>query len=105
MDVYTNAEIFSSYAKSIGKFLDRGGVIVWGIVPTGEYDDIKKETSESLIKLWEEQADVLAPLGFSREALIKQTLITPSCGTGSLPPDLARKVLDLTRDVSKELRK
>jgi hypothetical protein len=35
LDVYTNAEIFASYAASIRKFIDRGGVIVWGIVPTG----------------------------------------------------------------------
>ena len=35
LDVYTNGEIFSSYAASIRKFLDRGGVLVWGIVPTG----------------------------------------------------------------------
>ena len=35
LDIYTNAEIFAAYATAIGKFLDRGGVIVWGIVPTG----------------------------------------------------------------------
>ncbi len=35
LDIYTHAEIFSAYATSIQKFLDRGGTIVWGIVPTG----------------------------------------------------------------------
>jgi hypothetical protein len=34
MDVYLNAEIFATYAGSIKRFLDRGGVIAWGIVPT-----------------------------------------------------------------------
>jgi len=103
-DAYGYFDRLALEKTALGNYLTEGKILAWGIVPTGEHDDIKKETSESLIKLWEEQADVLAPLGFSREALIKQTLITPSCGTGSLPPDLARKVLDLTRDVSKELR-
>jgi len=30
MDIYTNAEIFASYAGSIQQFLDRGGVLVCG---------------------------------------------------------------------------
>ena len=33
LDVYTNGEVFTSYAPSIRRFLDRGGVLVWGIVP------------------------------------------------------------------------
>ncbi len=35
MDIYTNAEIFSTYAISIKRFHDRGGILVWGIVPAG----------------------------------------------------------------------
>ena len=43
MDIYTNGEIFSSYTQSIKRFLDRGGVLVWGIVPTG-YELFAKES-------------------------------------------------------------
>jgi hypothetical protein len=35
LDVYTNAEIFAACNRSIKSFLDRDGVLVWGIVPTG----------------------------------------------------------------------
>ena len=33
LDVYSNGEVFASYSGSIKRFLDRGGVLVWGIVP------------------------------------------------------------------------
>lgn len=42
MDIYTNAEIFSAQAPQVEKFLERGGVIVWGIVPTG-HEEFGKE--------------------------------------------------------------
>ncbi len=47
LDIYTNAEIFSSYAKSVRRFLDRGGVIVWGIVPTGSETFEPKQLAHS----------------------------------------------------------
>ena len=47
MDIYTNAEVFSSYAASIKRFLDRGGVIVWGIVPTN-FEPFEKENIDLL---------------------------------------------------------
>ena len=48
LDIFQNGEIFSSYSKSIKKFLDRGGVIAWGIVPT--LDDPFNETPDTLIE-------------------------------------------------------
>jgi hypothetical protein len=48
LDVYTNAQIFSGYAASIRKYMDRGGTIVWGIVPTG-VDAFEKENFQSHI--------------------------------------------------------
>jgi hypothetical protein len=34
LDVFSNGEVFAQYAPSIGKFLDRGGRLVWGMVPS-----------------------------------------------------------------------
>lgn len=47
LDVYTNGEIFSSYASSIKKFLDRGGTLVWGIIPTNS-EPFEKENIDTL---------------------------------------------------------
>ena len=33
LDVYTNGEVFTSYSSSIKRFLEKGGVLSWGVVP------------------------------------------------------------------------
>ncbi len=85
-------------------FLEQGSILAWGIVPTSEAEQITKESPESLADLWENQAKQLARGKWDLPALLKQSLITPSCGTGALTPKMARRVLELTRDVSKILR-
>ena len=45
LDIYTNNEIFVSYAKSVQRFLNRGGTLVWGIVPTNFEPFEKEDTS------------------------------------------------------------
>jgi methionine synthase II (cobalamin-independent) len=85
-------------------FLKRGGIIAWGIVPTSEKEYIEQETAESLLARWEAQAAQLVNDSWDYQSLLRQTLITPSCGTGSLPLAHAKKVLALTRDLSKLLR-
>ena len=65
---------------------------------------VERESTASLVKRWEEQASLLAGGGWDTEALLQQAIITPSCGTGSLSPELARKVLRLTGEVAAELR-
>ena len=77
LDVYTNAEIFSSYAGSIRKFLDRGGIIVWGIVPTG-FETFALENVPSLISRLEAVWDALCSKGIDRERLIAQGMLSPA---------------------------
>ena len=69
-----------------------------------EEEVIVKETAESLVKKWEEQAAQLTTDRWTTAAILEQTMITPSCGTGSLSLELAEKVLSLTSDVSATLR-
>ncbi|MEE4600912.1 MAG: hypothetical protein V2J65_06500 [Desulfobacteraceae bacterium] len=77
LDVYTNAEIFASYAKAIRKFLDRGGVIVWGIVPTG-FETFQKEDMHSMIERLENVWRVLWGKGIDKEQMIARSLISPA---------------------------
>lgn len=77
MDVYTNAEIFSSYAKSIKKFLDRGGVIVWGIVPTG-FEAFQQEDLPSMIHRLETVWQILWDKGVDRDQMIAGSMISPA---------------------------
>ncbi|MEJ2157545.1 MAG: hypothetical protein P8X96_19615 [Desulfobacteraceae bacterium] len=77
LDVYTNAEIFSSYAASIRKFIDRGGVIVWGIVPTG-FEAFEKEEASSMIQRLEDVWKILWSKGIDREQMIAQSMLSPA---------------------------
>ncbi len=90
--------------EQLHAYLDQGRILAWGIVPTSDHEIIAQESCDRLVSLWEEQARQLVRPGRTLASILGQTLITPSCGTGSLPPVLARKVLDLTRDVSKILK-
>ena len=86
------------------KFISSGKLIAWGIVPTGDVQDIRKETTDSLVRQLEEKITLLEALGISKETIISQSLITPSCGTGSLSLEMARRVLELTQKVSARIR-
>jgi hypothetical protein len=77
MDLYTNGEIFSSYAGSIRRFLDRGGVIVWGIVPTG-FEAFSQEETPSLIRRLENVWEILEARGVDRQLLISRSMLSPA---------------------------
>jgi hypothetical protein len=77
LDVYTNGEIFGSYASGIKKFLDRGGVITWGIVPTN-FEPFEKENIDSLEILLEDVWSRLMDKGIDRDLLIARGQISPA---------------------------
>ncbi len=103
-DAYTYFDNFLLYREELCAFLGRGGVLAWGIIPTGDPQTVADESAPTLFRRWLEQLHRLAALGFSEEQLAAQTLIAPSCGTGSLPRDLAEKVLTMTSTTSRLAR-
>jgi hypothetical protein len=103
-DAYAYFDKLLLFKDGLQSFLDRGGIIAWGIVPTLEPEDIAAETADSLFEKLEGQLSQMEGLGFDRSQVLNQTLITPSCGTGSLSLELAEKVLQMTRQVSERIR-
>ncbi len=77
LDIYTNAEIFASYGPSIGRFIDKGGIIVWGIVPTG-FELFEQEQVASLIERIENVWNTLARKGIDKQLLIQRSLLSPA---------------------------
>ena len=104
-DAYGYFDRIITCRDELHNFLARGSIIAWGIVPTSEAKHIEQETPESLVVLWEKQAKMLSDSSRDISAILQQSLITPSCGTGSLSPEMAERVLMLTREVSERLRK
>jgi len=103
-DAYSFFDKLAALTDQVDGYLDRGDILAWGGIPTGKPYDIEKESAESLTKLWEHQIKKLVRPGRDQADLLRQTLITPSCGTGSLRLEHAEKVLQLTKDVSANLR-
>lgn len=91
------------YPGDIKKFLNRGGALAWGIVPTGAFTGT--ETADSLIARLETGMKRLEHEDIDRKTILRQSLITPSCGMGSLTPDKAEAILKLLREVSDKMRK
>lgn len=101
-DAFNYVENFILYEKSIIDFVDNGGYIALGVVPTDSDElkkidkfDILKHTKGALLKL----KDVIG------EELIKTRIfITPSCGMGALTEEEANKVLLILKFITTELQ-
>ena len=102
-DAYSYFDKLMLFADGLVSFIDRGGILATGIVPT-DPEFIEAEDCDGLVEKWFEQLDQLERLGLDRERIFAQTLITPSCGTGTASPEQALRVLELTRDVSAAIR-
>jgi hypothetical protein len=77
LDIYTNAEVFAAYAPSIRRYLERGGGLVWGIVPTN-MEPFNREDMESLEKRLESVWAVLGRNGIDRGFLLSRSLLSPA---------------------------
>jgi methionine synthase II (cobalamin-independent) len=101
-DAFGYLETLSLYPEKVKAFLERGGILAWGIVPTRE-EDLVKETVESLVDRFKKGNETLQKKGVDR-VLLRRSILTTSCGTASLPVALAEKACRLTADVSRRLR-
>jgi methionine synthase II (cobalamin-independent) len=100
-DAYGYLETLSLYPKELKAFLERGGILAWGIVPTSEA--ILKEDVHTLVKRFKDGVETLVKKGID-PAFLQRSIITPSCGTASLSIPLAERVCRVTAEVSKRLR-
>jgi hypothetical protein len=105
LDVYTNGEAFTAYAPSIKKFLDKGGIIIWGIVPTN-IESFEKENVENLTKRLEGLWDSLAGRGIDRELLIKNGMLSPAtcCLVNPDAEKTVEKAFSVVNELSQRLR-
>jgi methionine synthase II (cobalamin-independent) len=104
-DAYDHMQGITLYPVELRAFLERGGILGWGIVPTLDKDAAATETVPSLLARFDEGVARLERKGFDRELLLRRALITPSCGAGGvLTEPLAERVLGMLRQLSIILR-
>ncbi len=100
-DAWGFARHLALYADEVGAFLERGGMLAWGIVPAGP--EAAAAQVPELVDRLEEGIELLAARGVDRRMLLEQAFVTPSCGLGSLDEVTAARALELTRRVSESM--
>lgn len=103
LDAYQYFDRFALYRKQCFDFWDRGGIVAWGMVPTSEEAVIDAVSAEELAERWKDQVKGLCGDERSVESVLRQSLVTPSCGCGTLSERHAERVAVLTRDLSRIL--
>lgn len=101
-DSYSYGNTIALYPE-VKDFMDRGGVIAWGIVPRED----KFLQNEAVKNLLDRLTDCMAGLerkGVSRDKLLKQSLITPACGLEPASEEGAEKALELLAELSTAFR-
>ncbi|MHB1421304.1 MAG: uroporphyrinogen decarboxylase/cobalamine-independent methonine synthase family protein [Bacillota bacterium] len=100
-DAFSYFDSFALYRSGVKDFLSRGGTLAWGLIPTSE--SVMGLTAMDLVSLFRRQVDTLVAKGISYDALLNNSLITPSCGAGNLSGPIAEKIYALTAEVSNYL--
>lgn len=101
-DAYEFGETIAYYPIQMRDFLEKGGIVAWGIVPTSE--KVRQETPESLSDKLDERITNLARKGIDRELIRERCLLTPSCGTGSLALEISNEIFEKLALLSQLLR-
>ncbi len=103
-DAYNYFENFFIYSDDMIDFLNRGKVIAWGIVPTeapeGNIDNLVKEITNK----FEDQVEFFVSKGLDKDFILRRSLLTHSCGLGTVSEEEADKALILLNKVSENIR-
>lgn len=98
-DAYNYFTGMTLYPDALKRFLARGGILAFGIVPTS--DKIREETPALLSSRLAGHLRTLGEkTGMSSAAIAGRSLITPSCGTGTLSEELTDSVFRTIRGVT-----
>lgn len=97
-DAYGYFTSMKVYTDQLKVYLTRGGLLAWGLIPTSQI--VLDLTADDLIALFEQYVDSFVQKGIEQSLLIKQSLITPSCGVGNCSINVAEKVYELTEQVA-----
>jgi hypothetical protein len=99
IDAYTTAKEFLLYADTITGYMERGGVVAWGIVPA----DLQIFVTETTSSLYKKYLDIRTQLctRMPEDLFDAQSLITPSCGIRFADRASSCSIMQAAADISK----
>jgi methionine synthase II (cobalamin-independent) len=95
-DAYDYMTSMLVVAEPLNCFLERGGVLSWGIIPTGS--TVMSENISSLRQRLENNIADLVKRGVDETLLRLQSMLTPSCGLGTLTLEAAEHIAELMHE-------
>ena len=102
-DAFEFGETIAMYPDHVKRHLEEDKTLAWGVVPTGAA--LGQQTVDSLIAHYERMVDHLVEkAGVDPRLVREQTLLTGSCGTGSMQMADAERVFELTAATAAALR-
>jgi hypothetical protein len=90
------------YPLELRAFLNRGGILSWGIVPASRSKGDFQPAD--LRKVLAERAGQLVAKGIDPGTLYRQSMLTPSCGLGTETEEHAERVLDTVAELAALVR-
>ena len=97
-DAFDYMDYFLLYREEILKFLENGGTVAWGVVPTTSFTG--QETLDDLKMQLEKGLNTFYEWGIDRSTVAERSIITPACGVGAIDPDKAERILELLSGLS-----
>jgi methionine synthase II (cobalamin-independent) len=102
-DAFAFGEGLALYAPQIGPYLEKGGILAWGVVPTTPL--ISEITVGDLEKRQLELVAHLAAQGVDESLIWRQAMLTPSCGMGTMSEREAELVMSKLGALSERIQK
>jgi hypothetical protein len=103
-DAYEHGAALIQAAEAVAGFLDRGGILGWGIVPA-DPGALAQEHADLLAQRLDRAVDYLAASsGLDHDRILAASLITSSAGLANLPVEPAEQALRMCAAVSRRLR-
>ena len=105
LDAYKYSQNLSLFSKDLNIFLQNGGKIAWGIIPTLDAKALENMDLKKAVSVFEKAVKYLTKKGIDEKIIIENSLITPSCGAGALSEELAEKAMHLTKELSDNIKR
>jgi hypothetical protein len=103
IDAYATAKEFLLYSDTIVSYMERGGIVAWGIVPA----ETKLFVTETTDSLYEKYLAIRTQLcaRMPEKLFDAQSLITPSCGIRFADREGSLAIMGAAAEISRRIRK
>ncbi len=101
-DAFEFMDHFLLYPDNIVQFLNGGGTVAWGIVPTSGFTG--EETVEKLFSKMSTGLRRIHEWGIDPDMLAQRSILSPACGMGTMDPQMAKQGMKILSSLAQKCR-